>query len=75
MFVAHKYRFDPDNLGFWHPFGSYCGLTAQAILDWKRDEALRNGWTLWSFACARSTEGWHDELNRHTGSCPRHPPR
>jgi hypothetical protein len=54
-------------LGFWHPFGPYCGLTTRQILDWKGAEAERNGWTFWSFAYTPSAEAWHALLTAHTG--------
>lgn len=54
-------------LGFWHPFGSYCGLTAQQILDWKGVETVRHGWTLWSFAYTPSAADWHAILKEHSG--------
>lgn len=58
---------DAFTLGFWHPFGGYCGLTAQQILDWKGGEAARNGWTLWSFAHTPSLGDWHPLLANHPG--------
>lgn len=54
-------------LGFWHPFGPYCGLTTQEILDWKSREALAHGWTLWSFAYSSTAEKWHTVLQGHDG--------
>src|SRR4051812_22465485 len=58
---------DTFALGFWHPFGAYCGQTTQQILDRKRAEAIRNGWTLWSFAYTPSAGDWYSLLEDHTG--------
>jgi hypothetical protein len=32
-------------VGFWHPFGAYTGLSGTEALDWKGDEVVRHGWT------------------------------
>jgi hypothetical protein len=54
-------------LGFWHPFGPYCGLTGEQIVEWKRDEAQRHGWTLWSFHYAPSAPIWQQILHADQG--------
>jgi hypothetical protein len=59
-------NWDAFALGFWHPFGAYCGLTAAEILTWKGGEAKRNGWTLWSFVYTPFVEDWHALLKDHT---------
>lgn len=50
------------HFAFWHPFGPYCGLTEEKVLNWKRSEVERHGWTFWSFAYARTAEKWHQLL-------------
>jgi hypothetical protein len=56
-------RFD---LGFWHPFGPYAGLSPAQILEWKASETARYGWTFWSFAYA-PPEAWLDQLASASG--------
>jgi hypothetical protein len=41
---------DDFQMGFWHPFGPYTARSPVSILQWKRDEIERHGWTFWSFA-------------------------
>jgi hypothetical protein len=55
------------HFAFWHPFGPYCGLTPEKVLDWKRREVEQHGWTFWSFAYARTSEVWQQLLRGHTG--------
>ena len=54
-------------IGFWHPFGPYTGLSATEVLEWKRSETERHGWTFWSFAYSPSTDVWLDQLSRASG--------
>ena len=54
---------DDFQLGFWHPFGPYTGLSVGAILRWKQDEVQRHGWTFWSFAYSRVAE-WVELLGK-----------
>jgi hypothetical protein len=63
-------NWDLFDLGFWHPFGPYTGLSVSEILEWKRTEVTKNGWTLWSFAYypAAAQRMWI----RHLGAS-RHP--
>lgn len=60
-------NWDHLDLGFWHPFGPYCGLSANEILRWKSDEVERLGWTFWSFAYARTAAKWYSVLREHSG--------
>jgi hypothetical protein len=46
------------DIGFWHPFGAYTGLSASEILEWKSSEVERFGWTLWSFVHSSSASAW-----------------
>lgn len=55
-------NWDNFEFGFWHPFGPYTGLTEAEILNWKRSEVERFGWTFWSFAFSRSAGDWVDLL-------------
>lgn len=48
-------------VGFWHPFGPYTGLSPAQVLEWKRSETERHGWTFWSFVYS-SSEAWLDLL-------------
>ncbi len=48
-------------IGFWHPFGPYTGLSPTEVLEWKRGEAEKYGWTFWSFAHSSSAE-WLAQL-------------
>jgi hypothetical protein len=59
-------NWDTFQLGFWHPFGPYTGLTVAQIIEWKRQEIQRHGWTFWSFAYAPSVDAW---LKLLTNSC------
>ncbi len=36
-------------MGFWHPFGQHGREAPSDIIDRKRSETEKNGWTLWSF--------------------------
>src|SRR5262245_29022138 len=40
-------------LGFWHPFGSHGRESPEDIINRKRSETDKNGWTLWSFQYRR----------------------
>jgi len=51
-------------MGFWHPFGPHAGETAEEIIERKKDEIERNGWTLWSFQFRRSLELWREEIEK-----------
>jgi len=31
-------------IGFWHPFGPYAGLSPAQVLEWKAEETARYGW-------------------------------
>ena len=55
--------------GFWHPFGPYTGLSVAEILEWKRSEVERHGWTFWSFAFSSSTDAWLDLLAKLQRLC------
>ena len=37
-------------VGFWHLFGPYTGLSPAQVLEWKRSETERHGWTFWYFS-------------------------
>ena len=52
-------------LGFWHPFGSHGRESPEDIINRKRNETEKNGWTLWSFQYRRpeSLEEWYGELS------------
>lgn len=54
-------------IGFWHPFGPYAGLSPAQILEWKASETARYGWTFWSFAYA-SPQAWLEQLASASGS-------
>jgi hypothetical protein len=58
---------DNFQMGFWHPFGPYTGLTTDQVLEWKRSETERYGWTFWSFAYSPSADAWLRRLNEATG--------
>lgn len=60
------FKWDEFRIGFWHPFGSYAGLSADRILNWKRDEAKRHGWTFWSFAWCEMG-AWSEILRNAVG--------
>ena len=47
------FKWNEFQIGFWHPFGSYAGLSVDSILEWKRRDTERYGWTFWSFAGCR----------------------
>lgn len=53
-------------IGFWHPFGPYAGLSPAQILEWKASETVRYGWTFWSFAYA-PPEAWLEQLASASG--------
>lgn len=53
-------------IGFWHPFGPYTGLSAAQVLEWKRFETERHGWTFWSFVYS-SSEAWLEQLASVSG--------
>jgi hypothetical protein len=60
-------KWESLEFGFWHPFGPYTGLTVDQILDWKRSEVERFGWTFWSFAYSPSAADWLDILANRRG--------
>jgi hypothetical protein len=51
-------------LGFWHPFGSHDSGSPEDIINRKRSETEKNGWSLWSFQYRRpeSLNEWYREL-------------
>jgi hypothetical protein len=53
---------DQFELGFWHPFGPYTGLSTDEVLEWKGGEVERHGWTFWSFVYSSSADLWLDLL-------------
>jgi hypothetical protein len=55
-------------VGFWHPFGAYTGLSAAQVLEWKGAEVRRHGWTLWSFAHSPSAQAWLPHLKDAKGT-------
>jgi hypothetical protein len=55
------------DIGFWHPFGPYTGLSTDQVLDWKASEVERNGWTFWSFVYSSSADQWLDLLAKAQG--------
>jgi len=52
-------------LGFWHPFGSHGRESPEDIINRKRCETDKNGWTLWSFQYRRpeALDEWYRELS------------
>ena len=48
------------SIGFWHPFGVHADESPECILERKRDEINRIGWTLWSFQWRKSLDAWRD---------------
>ena len=65
--MRHRQMWDEFQVGFWHPFGPYTGLTTQQVLDWKQEETVRHGWTFWSFAYSPTADVWLRLLSRETG--------
>lgn len=61
-----KYQAVTLKIGFWHPFGSHAGEDRCEILERKKGEIAKNGWTLWSFQHrTQETLGiWLDEVQR-----------
>jgi len=57
-------NYDEFEIGFWHPFGPFGKRTIQQIVEWKRDEAETNGWTLWTFQHRRERtfDVWRERL-------------
>jgi len=53
---------DTFELGFWHPFGPYTGLSPSQVLEWKHGKVERYGWTFWSFVHSSSANTWLDVL-------------
>jgi len=49
-------------IGFWHPFGTHGGEGAEQILERKRREIAKNGWTLWSFQKRQVLEAWQSQI-------------
>lgn len=58
---------DEFQMGFWHPFGPYTGLSTREILEWKRDETNRYGCTFWSFAYSPTADIWLAHLKEAKG--------
>jgi hypothetical protein len=58
---------DKFEIGFWHPFGPYTGLSAAQVLDWKGGEVERHGWTLWSFVYSPTAAAWLELLSKTNG--------
>src|SRR5262245_43024034 len=54
-------------LGFWHPFGPYTGLSTEEVLERKRREVEANGWTFWSFAYTPTAAAWLELLTSFSG--------
>ena len=52
-------------LGFWHPFGWHGRESPEEIINRKRSETEKNGWTLWSFQYRRpeALDAWYRELS------------
>jgi hypothetical protein len=53
-------------IGFWHPFGPYAGLSPTQVLEWKASETARYGWTFWSFAYV-PPQAWIEQLAGASG--------
>lgn len=53
---------DIFEIGFWHPFGPHGGETPEQIINRKRKEISKNGWTLWSFQFRKTLKSWHQEI-------------
>jgi len=49
-------------VGFWHPFGTHGRESADKIIDRKRNEIQKEGWTFWSFQIRRCLAAWHQEI-------------
>ena len=56
-------EWDRFNVGFWHPFGPYTGLTETEIVKWKHDETERFGGTFWSFVYSPTAHFWLNALS------------
>jgi hypothetical protein len=54
----HESVWDAFQIGFWHPCGAYTGRSAKEVIEWKRNETERNGWTFWSFAYSPTANLW-----------------
>jgi hypothetical protein len=65
--MRHRRVWDEFEIGFWHPFGPYTGLTPEQVLKWKRGEVARFGWTLWSFAYSPTAATWLRGLSQVKG--------
>jgi hypothetical protein len=50
-------------IAFWHPFGPHAGEPTDKIIERKRAEIQKNGWTLWSFQLRLMLSDWHVELS------------
>jgi hypothetical protein len=59
---------EPDylkfELAFWHPFGAHGKESPQKIIERKREEIAKNGWTFWSFQKRKDETfaRWREEL-------------
>jgi hypothetical protein len=62
-----RHMWDEFKIGFWHPFGPYTNLTTHQVLDWKRGETERFGWTFWSFAYSATASIWLEHLGSASG--------
>jgi hypothetical protein len=53
-----------ESFGFaiWHPFGSHGRELPHDILNRKRGEIERNGWTLWSFQFRKILDEWYRQI-------------
>lgn len=65
--MRHRQVWDEFEVGFWHPFGPYTGLTTQQVLEWKHGETERYGWTFWSFAYSPTADVWLRHLAKAAG--------
>jgi hypothetical protein len=65
--MRHDDVWDKFQLGFWHPFGPYTGLSTAEVLEWKRDETTRYGWAFWSFAYSPTADIWLERLKDAKG--------
>jgi len=55
--------FPAFDMAFWHPFGPHGRETPEEIIERKRDEIEKNGWTLWSFQHRLMLNDWHREVS------------
>ena len=57
--ISEKFK-----IGFWHPFGPHGGETPEEIINRKRTEITKNGWTLWSFQSRNTLKIWYEEIEK-----------